>query len=254
MSVKLLEFTKLQIDIGYEEKNTMLIEQQTEFIFNKIMKALIFSFSDKIVGIQMDIHSFNLPTTFLFTDKHKKNLMKWLYRLAEIDKSTSDLEFGKIKIDYENWYYELGGEMMEYVYVEDYLLTPTEAAHILGISKVTLNKYIKQGMECLDNGKHRKIPKFAVEIFLNDPVYTIKMQILAQDKKKGKQTPQERAIEIAAEIMELRTKYEWKTFEEAFAGYDGDEMDDPTDYYRWQGLELELSDIMKLSGGERFNE
>ncbi|MEK3832806.1 hypothetical protein [Paenibacillus sp. FSL R7-0128] len=75
------------------------------------------------------------------------------------------------------------------------------------------------------------------------------MQILAQEKKKGKQSKEERAKEIALELMDLQLKFKGKTFKEAFADYNGDEMDDPTDYHRWLDLEEELAEIMKLSGG-----
>lgn len=108
-----------------------------------------------------------------------------------------------MKIDFEIWYYDLGGEHIEFFYQKEYLLKPKDAAESLGVSTVTLNKYIKQGLECVDNGSQNKIPKHAVE----------------------------RLGEIYQEIAELQLKYKAKTYEEAFAEYNGDDMDDPTDYY-----------------------
>ncbi|WP_051318350.1 helix-turn-helix domain-containing protein [Cohnella thermotolerans] len=131
-----------------------------------------------------------------------------------------------------------------------YLLTPQQAAEALGISKVTLNKYIKQGLECLDNKSHKKIPAYTVEI-MKDPVYSILMQKTAQEKKLRNQTPKERLAEINSEIAELQLKYGKETVDEAFDGYNGDEMNDPVDYYLWQDLEKEKREIIKMSGGKK---
>ncbi|MFC0216617.1 hypothetical protein ACFFK0_29910 [Paenibacillus chartarius] len=130
----------------------------------------------------------------------------------------------KLKIDFENWYYQLGGEHIGFIYDEDYPLTPQEAAKALGVLKVTLNKYIKQGLECMDNSSRKKIPSYAIEI-LKDPVYAILMQKTAQEKRLRNQTPHERLAEINSEIAELQMKYGKETFEETFAGHNGDEME-----------------------------
>ncbi|ACT02926.1 hypothetical protein [Paenibacillus sp. JDR-2] len=248
MSKALFDLTQSQIETGYKEHNDVIIEKETEFIFNKILKTLLLVFSDKIVGITMDKESLSLPSNYLFSDKHHKNLIKWLNRLVLLEPPASDLEFGKLKIDYENWYYQLGGEKMEFIFHDEYLLTSQEAADALGVSKVTLSKYIKLGLDCCDTTSHKKIPRYAIEL-LKDPVYSIRMQMIAQEKKKSKQTPQERAKEINDELLELRVKYKGKSFKEIFGKYNGDEMDDPTDYYSWKSLEEELEEILKLGGG-----
>lgn len=254
MSKALIDLTRKNINIGYDEQNEGILQKETEFIFSLIFKTFLAAFQDKVVGIKIDKNMLDLTPAYLFSPEHKNNLTKWLSRLESMDLPASDLEFGKLKIDFEQWYLQLGGENIEFTFNDGFLLTPQEAAEALGVSKVTLNKYIKQGLECVDNsGKHRKIPNYAVEL-LKDPIYGIRMQILAQEKKKWKQTPQERFEEIHDEIGALQLKYKSKTYQEAFAMYDGDEMDDPTDYYRWQSLEEELAEILKLSGGTHGGE
>lgn len=249
MSKGTFELTQKQIQIGYDEKNEQIIEKETEFIFNKIITSIIFLFSDKVMGVKMDIQSISLSPSYLFSDKHKKNLFKWLERLINIDQPSTDMEFGKLKIDFENWYYQLGGETIEFLYYENYLITPQEAADALGVSKVTLNKYMKQGLESLDNGSHKKIPKYTVNL-MKDPVYAIRMQMIAQEKKMRNRTPQERLQEINQEISEFQLKYGKPNFHEAFGEFTGDDMEDPTDYYRWKDLEDEMKGILQLRRGK----
>jgi len=132
---------------------------------------------------------------------------------------------------------------------ENYLLTPKEASEQLGVSKVTLNKYIQQGLECIDTTSHKKIPTYVIEIW-RDSVYAIRLQMIAQEKKRRNQTPTERLHEINNELTELQIKYKSATYQEAFHAFDGDSMDDPSDYYTWRDLEEEKKEIIDVIGGQ----
>lgn len=248
MSEAIYQYTQDQIQKGFQSQNQLIIEKETDFIFNKLITNMISVFQDKIDGIKISNTGFSFSSEYLFSEKHKNNLLKWLDRLVKLEVPATDLDFGKIKIDFENWYYHLGGEHIEFIYQDTYLLTPKEAAAALGVSKVTLNKYIKQGLECVENGTHNKIPKYTIEV-MRDPIYSILMQALAQEKKIRNQTPADRFVEINHELSELQLKYKTTSFEEAFRHYNGDEMDDPTDYYRWKDLLEEMNEILKLGGG-----
>lgn len=250
MSKTVYDATQDQIRIGYESRNEPIIEKETHFIFDKIITSLFSLCHDKIMAVKLDLKVLSLSAEYLLSDKHKKNLLKWLERLMHLEHPVSDLDFGKLKIDFENWYYELGGESFQFLYHETYLLTPQEAADLLGISKVTLNKYIKQGLECMDTSSHKKIPKYAIEI-MKDPVYSILMQMVAQKKKRQNQTFKERLTEINEEISEFQLKYRKQTFTEQFGNLIGDDLDDPSDYYRWKHLEEEMQGILRLSGGDQ---
>jgi DNA-binding transcriptional MerR regulator len=249
MSKAILNQIESSIHMGYEQKNELIIEKETDSIFKNVFFLILTLFSSKISSIKVDPQPFALPKEYLFSDKHKKNLLKWIKRLNEIDFPASDLEFGKLKIDFEYWYYQLGGEKIEFSYHEDYLMTPQEAADTLGVSKVTLSKYVKQGLEYIENSSHKRIPKYAIEI-MKDPIYGIRMQQIAQEKKLREQTPEERYHEITQELADLKLKYGKKTFDEVFGEYAGDNMEDPTDYYRWKDLEEEAEEIFRLRGGK----
>ncbi|MFD0715484.1 DNA-binding protein [Paenibacillus sp. GCM10027626] len=248
MSKAIYDYSHEQIERAFEHRNQIVIEKETDYIFNKLLAAISTLFPDKLTGITISNDEFTFTTDYLFSPKHKKNLFKWLERLRSMELPASDIDFGKLKTDFEIWYYELGGEHIEFNYPKSYLLKPSEAADALGISTVTLNKYVKQGLECLENGSQHKIPKHAVEL-LRDPIYGILMQMIAQKKKRLRQTPSERLAEIYQEIAELQLKYQKRTSKEAFSEFNGDEMDDPTDYYRWTDLEKEMEEILRIAGG-----
>ncbi|WP_019412690.1 hypothetical protein [Paenisporosarcina sp. TG20] len=251
MSKVIYEMTESNIDVGFREHNQYVIEKETDYILNKIVTIMLSIFSDKLKGITFNKTVIQFNAEYLLSVKHQKNLLKWLRRIASLEISPSDLEFGKLKIDLENWYYQLGGEKIHFEYQEGYLLTPSEASTQLGISKVTLNKYIKQGLECVNTSSHRKIPKFIIEIW-KDPVYSIRLQMMAQEKQRQNQSPIERLHEINNELTTLQVKYKSATYQEAFKEFDGDSMDDPSDYYTWKYLEEEKSEIITLLGGLDF--
>src|SRR5699024_575015 len=157
----------------------------------------------------------------------------------------------------ERWYYRMGGEGIYFEYQEEYLLTPKEASEQLGVSNVTVNKYMKQGLEMVDTNSHRKIPIHAVELW-KDPVYAIRMQMLAQEKEIKNQPPEERLKEVREEIIELQKKYKAKTSHEAMRNQgiiDIDMRDDPSDFRNWEDLENEQEDIVeRLIEGKEISE
>ena len=250
MSLAIYDATKSQIQYGFESKNEPIIEKETHFIFDKLITILIAMSADKVKSIKMDTNVLSIvKPAYLFTSEHYSNLMNWLERLVQIKYPISDLDFGKLKIDFEHWYCELGGTDIQFDYHESYLLTPQEMADALGVSKVTINKYAKQGMELVENGTQRKYPKYLVEI-MNDPTYSFLMRVNFQNKKMRNQSPQERLIEVNNEISVYQVKYGKKSCIDQFGEYDGDSMEDPTDYLRWKDLEEEQAELFKLIGGK----
>lgn len=251
MSTAIYELTALNIDQGYKEKNEDIIEKETDYILSKLVTIMSRFFTDKIRGITFDKIGIHFDSEYLLSKKHQINLSKWLKRLSEIEFPISDIEFGKLKVDLDNWYHQLGGEEIHFEYHQSYLLTPKKASEMLGISKVTLNKYIQQGMEVVDTTSHHKIPIHAVKLW-DDPVYAIRMQMIAQEKKLRNQSPSERLEEINKELTQLQIKYKKATYIEVFKDYNGDSMDDPSDYYLWRDLEEEKLEILNSLEGSSF--
>lgn len=238
MSQVIYDMTRQNIESAYQNHNEPLIEKETDYILSKIITVMLRIFSDKLKGITFSKNDIQFDIVQLRSEKHHSNLLKWITRISVLDSPSSDLEFGKLKLELESWYYQLGGESIKFEYQENYLLTPKETAAQLGVSRVTLNKYIQQGFECVETTSHRKIPKFMVDIW-QDPVYAIRLQMFAQEKKLKNQTPAMRLQEINTELTEFQVKYKSISYQDAFQGFDGDSMDDPSDYYAWRDLEEE---------------
>jgi len=252
MSATLFEQTKIDIEEAYEKNNLIKMEKESLFVFGQVFHMMLSVFSDRLKGITFSKDGFDIEEAFLISNKNKQNLLKILKCITRMKLPASDLEFGKLKIDVERWYNELGGEEMYFEYHEEYLLTPKEAAKQLDVSTVTLNKYVKQGFEVMDTTSHHKVPKHSIALW-KDPVYVIRMQMLAQEKKLRHQTPEERLHELLGEIGELQKQYHVKTISEAFTKYeiiDLDSLDDPADFRKWADLEEEKEMLMKeMIGG-----
>ncbi|MBP3041287.1 hypothetical protein J9303_17625 [Bacillaceae bacterium Marseille-Q3522] len=95
------------------------------------------------------------------------------------------------------------------------------------------------------------LPKYVIDLW-KDPIYAIRMQMIAQEKKLRKQTPAERLEELNKELTDLQIKYKTTSFQEAFKDYNGDSMDDPADYYLWRDLENKKEEIIRILGGKHF--
>lgn len=241
MSSIIFEETKKDIEQAYHSKINSKIEKETKFIFDHLIVTIMSNFNDRVKGISIDTLDFN--NSYVLSKMNWKKLTDWLNRFQELKYPISNLEFGKLKIDLEHWYYELGGKEIKFIYDAAYLITPSQASEKLGISNVTLNKYVKQGLECIDTTNHNKIPGHAIEIW-KDPVYAMKQQMLVQKKKLRNQSSKERINEIDEELLEFKVKYKAKTVHEAFATYNIDIMDDPSEYYEWRDLEEEKENLL----------
>ena len=252
MSAAVYDLTKETIYDAYKRKNKPMIEKETCFVLNQIIITMLSIFKDRLKGITFDSGGLDFDEAYVFSDKNQTDLLNWSKRMVELEATISNVEFGKLKLDLESWYLQIGGEGIYFNYHAEYLIRPSQAAEQLGVSTVTLNKYIKQGLECVDTTSHNKIPKHVVNLW-KDPIYAIRMQMLYQNKKMRNQSPEERLKEINEELTEFQIKYKAHTYLEAFSEFDVDAMDDPADYYAWRDLKEEKEALMTdLIGGKKF--
>lgn len=247
MSLAMLDVKQADIKQAYKSKNELKVKIETIQFLNYAIVVFINKFRDRINSIVFDEEEFEFNEEYVMSDKHRKDLIQWITRLFYLKHSINDEEFGKIKVDFESWYYNIGGKSIKFEYKESYLLTPKEASDILGVSNVTINKYIKQGMEYMQTRSHRKIPKHAVLLW-KDPVYCILMQKNFAESKSRNQSPKERLLEISQELLELQLKYGIDTLEEARTLVECEEME-ISEYYEWEALEEEYAELKnKLKG------
>ncbi len=255
MGSTILEETKEDIHAAYKANSITKIGKETLYVFDRMVHFMLSNFKDRLKGITFESYDFDFDNTYLRSKKNMEHMLKIIEFIKPTNFPLSDFEFGKMKVDLERWYFLIGGKGMYFEYREDYLITPKMAAESLGVSNVTLNKYMKEGLENIDTTSHNKIPKHAVELW-QDPVYAIRMQMLAQGKKIRNQTTEARLKEVRDEITELQKEYKAKNFEEAMVQnniINIDDMDDPADFRNWQDLEEEYGVLLtKLIGESEF--
>ena len=121
-------------------------------------------------------------------------------------------------------------------------------SELLGVSTVTVNKYVKQGLEYLDTRSHRKIPKHAVHLWKN-PKYSILMQMIHQEKKLRNQDPKEQLSEVMQELLDFQIQYGVDSSQQARLLVETEEMD-ISEYYEWEALEEELEQLKQELKGK----
>jgi DNA-binding transcriptional regulator GbsR (MarR family) len=253
MSLAVIQETEKEIDLAYKELNVPKIQKETSYILGQIFISMLGNFKDRLKSITLDYNDNDFNEAFIKSDRNRKALLKWLNRINHMDGPMDDYEFGKLKIDFEEWYYQIGGQKIEFEYQDSYLLKPKEVAKDLGISTVTLSKYVKQGFEYIHHSSQNRIPKHMISLW-KDPFYSIKIQLFYQKKKLLNQTPKERLKDVMEELLEFQMKYQTLTVKEAFPSIDGDGMDTLADYYEWESLEEEYQELKEKVFREREND
>lgn len=251
MSLAMLDAKQMDIDKAYQDEDWLKVKIETLQVLNYAVVVFLNKFQDRISSIILDEEHFDFNEQYLMSSKHHEDLLQWMNRLAHLKTPMDDAEFGKLKIDFENWFYKIGGKNIKFEYRDHYLLTPKEAADMLNVSNVTVHKYLKNGLECVDTRSHRKIPKHAVLLW-KDPVYCILMQKIYHENKMRNQSPEERLNDIWKELLDYQLKYGLTygvdTLEKARKLAESEEMD-ISEYYQWEALIEEFEELKKKLKG-----
>jgi hypothetical protein len=183
----ILDKTKEEIERGVHGQDADTVYEALEGVFSTLLLKFHRIYSNRILSIIVDtqemIDTFKTYRLPLQAQKLEM-LVEWVNHFAASNSNSSDVEFGKLKIDLEFLFLEFGGKQISFEYKEAYLLTPKEAEKELNISNVTFSKYVGNGLEIADTTHHKKVPKFVVELW-NDPSYCFKMQMIYQKKKSN---------------------------------------------------------------------
>lgn len=242
MSTPILEEFDEDIDVAYKKKNQSKIKKETFTVLNVMAMFMTVQFSDRLKSVVPDTRDLNFNNSFISSEKNHKMLLKWLQQMNTMKEIVEDSEFGKLKVDFEEWFYGIGGKDIHFEYHDSYLITPKEVAEQLGVSTVTINNYVKRGFEYIDNRSHQRIPKHMIPLW-KDPEYAIKIQMMYQQQKLRIQEPEERLKEVMEEILSFQIKYRADTAKDAFTVIDGDDQDGIADYYEWESLEGEYQEL-----------
>lgn len=130
--------------------NPAKIGKETLYVFDRVVHFMLSVFKDRLKGITFEKHEIDFDENFLLSQKNKDYMLKVIQYIHDISLPVSDFEFGKMKLNVEQWYYCMGGKGMYFAYNEACLITPKHAAELLGVSTVSLHKYMKRGLETVD--------------------------------------------------------------------------------------------------------
>lgn len=254
MANLVLEEAERNVKSAYENNSPIKIAKEIDYLLLKMVQIFKTEFKDKIDSIDLDINEKIYSSKYIFSPEGQHETMNWFKKLKSVgltnkESVNNDLEFGKLKIDFVNWYYNIGGTDIQFNYTQDYLATVKEAAELLNVSKVTFNKYVSRGFEVVQTTKHNKVPRFMIEIWKHSPEYALKVQISHQNKQLSSNSHEVHLKEIYLELHELEKKYKTKDLFEFFAG-GSDSVEDTIDYFDWLDLIEEKDRLIHLLGGK----
>lgn len=235
------------IDKAFEQKDSSLIEEQTYYLLLDTFHNIMQKFSDEIVAIKAtDLGINEFSKKYIVSDRHHKKMLYW-ERLNKLTFDCDGSDLGCIKIDLDEWYYELGLKYLTFIYQDDYLMNVKDTCERLNISRPTLYKYIEAGLEIVDTNSQKKIPKFVLNIW-NNRTYFYKMQQNFQLKKLRDQSYEDQYKELMSEITEYELKYKG-SYNEVFKNGIKSHEDAEEDQIKWLDLLEEKEEILNLIKG-----
>lgn len=116
------------------------------------------------------------------------------------------MDFAELKLSFDSWFYEVtAGGFLVYDYKPDNLLSITDAAEALGVTRQMIYKYMERGLETVGAKGSQKIPKFIIEAWKN-PSNAFKFQWIYQMKQERSLTPEQKLERIYKQIGEFEKK------------------------------------------------
>lgn len=157
------------------------------------------------------------------------------------------MDFAELKLSFDSWFYEVTAKgFLVYDYKPAHLLSITEAAEALGLTRQMIYKYMERGLETVGAKGSQKIPKFMVEAWKN-PSNAFKMQWIYQMKQERRLTPEQRLERMNKQINEFE-KIFGGTFHKLYgqlSDHEIDVMPDAVDICDWKKLEQEKEQLLE---------
>lgn len=249
MSTEVLTLTERQINKAFEERNVHMLEKETIFVMNNLAFNLTDIYSDILQSIRPMRVRLRREPEFMFREGYLSSLKRMLLLSEQIFREP--VEFTELKINFDSWFYEVTSEgFLICDYRPDYLLSITEAAEELGVTRQMIYKYIDRGLETVGEKGSQKIPRSILEAWKN-PTFAFQMQWIHQVKKSRSQSLEERLEFINKQIAEFEKEYRG-TFHQLFGNLsdqDIDGMSEAVDISDWKELEKEKQNILSRLNG-----
>lgn len=249
LSTELLTLTEKQINNAFEKHDLDQIQKETLFILNNLALSLPEAYSNIIDNIKLRSVKLRTEPGYLLKESYIASLKKFLNVSAQIYNNKPD--FTQIKFDFDSWFYDITSDgVLSFDYVSETLLSITDAANELNVSRQMIYKYIDRGLETVGEKGSQKIPRVVMEVWKN-PAYAFKMQWIYQLKKARTQTLEEKLEFINKQITEFEKEY-GGTFYNLFGSLNNKDIDglsEAVDIFDWKELEQNKQQILeKISG------
>ena len=244
MSTAILEMTEYQIDRAVESRNVQLMEKETLFVLNNLVASVNEVYSATFDFVKAERVRLKVEPQVVFASDYVNDLKGMLDYSARIYAKSVDAAEIKVKLD--SWFYDVTDHgFLVYGYNHASLVSMTEAASYLGISRSMVYKYVERGLEVVGAKGSQKIPRVVLEAWKN-PAYAVQMQWNYQVKKARTQTTAQRLDTIQRQIGEFERTYRG-TFQQRFGRLSAETIDgraDAVDIHDWKDFEDEKQRLL----------
>jgi hypothetical protein len=181
----------------------------------------------------------------IFNDEYVASLKKILFLSERLHKE--EVGFAEAKLDLDTWFYQVTADgILTTDYKSNYLVTITEAADELNVSRSMIYKYIDRGLEVVGEKGNQKVPRYILNAWKN-PALALQIQWIHGIKKLRTQTKEEKLEFINKEIVEFEKEYRG-TYHRLFGHLSDEEIDEmaeSVDIMDWKKLELRKQRLLE---------
>lgn len=197
-------------------------------------------------AMQLKYHSYLISIIPAADTEFKNNsqqISRWAHKLQEIlaDHSLSLAEsFAKAKYFLEELFFSCTEKgTLHYTYHMNALLNSADLQKELGISRATVSRYVKLGMEATAATGHHRYPIHNIFYWKNG-VWASKVQALQERYRIRNRTKEQLILELQEEVQSFESAYN-STFQEIFGDIkDPYALTEPDDYFNWRNAIEEL--------------
>ncbi|MGZ4032308.1 MAG: helix-turn-helix domain-containing protein [Tumebacillaceae bacterium] len=237
MSTEVWTLTEKTINRAFEQHDAALLEKETMFVMNNIVCAISEIYSNILYAIKPVRVRLKRTPELLFKEDYLASLKKILVLSERLHRE--QIDFAEAKLHFDVWFYQVttdGVVMTDYK--SDSLVSITEAAEVLGVSRAMIYKYMDRGLETVGEKGSQKIPRFILEAWKN-PALAFKIQWIHGVKRARTQSDEEKLEFINKQIFDFEKEYQG-TFHHLFGHLSNEEIDtmaEAVDITDWKHLE-----------------
>lgn len=237
ISKEVLVLSESQINRAFEERNVHMLEKEIIFIINNFAFNLMEIYSDILRSVRPAQVQIETEPKAIFKERLLASLKEMLHLSERIFQESPD--FNEVKLTFDSLLFEVTTKgFIIYDYNPDFLLSITDAAEELGVSRQTVYKYIERGLEAVGEKGSQKIPKSSLKAWKN---WRFKHQMESlHEKNKLRNMSLEDRLKIVNEwIDEFERKFRG-TFYQLFGNlsdFEIADMPDADDILKWKGIE-----------------